>query len=104
MALALDRKAFVDILFEGKAEIGGTLLPPPAGIWGLPPEILATIPGYGADVKKNREEARAIMEKLGYGSDKRLKIKISTRNLADLPRSGRHPDRPIQGHLHRWRA
>ena len=81
MALALDRKAFVDILFEGKAEIGGTLLPPPAGIWGLPPEILATIPGYGADVKKNRAEARAIMEKLGYGSDKRLKIKISTRNL-----------------------
>ena len=34
MALALDRKAFIDILFEGQADIGGTMLPPPAGLWG----------------------------------------------------------------------
>ncbi len=81
MALVLDRKAFIDILFEGQADIGGALLPPPAGVWGLPPEILNTIPGYGADVQKNRDEARQIMGKLGYGPDKRLKLKISTRNL-----------------------
>jgi peptide/nickel transport system substrate-binding protein len=81
MALALDRKAFVDILYEGKADIGGSLLPPPAGVWGLPPEILKTIPGYGPDVNKNRADARKIMEKLGYGPDKRLKFKVSTRNL-----------------------
>jgi peptide/nickel transport system substrate-binding protein len=83
MALALDRKAFVDILFEGQADIGGSLLPPPAGVWGLPSDILKTIPGYGPDVKKNRDEARAIMHKLGYGPDKRLKIKVSTRNLGE---------------------
>ncbi len=82
MALSLDRKSFVDILFEGKADIGGSLLPPPAGVWGLPPDILKTIPGYGLDVQKNRAEARKIMEKLGYGPDKRLKLKVSTRNLA----------------------
>src|SRR5262249_5824098 len=29
MALALDRKAFVNTLFEGHADIGGSLLPPP---------------------------------------------------------------------------
>jgi peptide/nickel transport system substrate-binding protein len=29
MALALDRKAFVDILFQGKADISGAMLPPP---------------------------------------------------------------------------
>ena len=58
MALALDRKAFVDILFEGQADIGGALLPPPAGVWGLPPDMLKTVPGYGPDVKKNRDEAR----------------------------------------------
>jgi len=81
MALALDRKAFVDILYEGKADIGGALLPPPAGVWGLPPEILKTIAGYDPDVKKSRAEARKIMEKLGYGADKRLKLKVSTRNL-----------------------
>src|SRR5437870_3381518 len=75
MALALDRKAFVDILYEGKADIGGSMLPPPAGVWGMPPEILKTIPGYGPDVQKNRAEARSIMEKLGYGPGNRLKIK-----------------------------
>jgi peptide/nickel transport system substrate-binding protein len=82
MALALDRKAFVDILYEGQADIGGTLLPPPDGIWGLPPDILKTIPGFGPDVKKSRADARQIMAKLGYGPDKHLKIKVSTRNLA----------------------
>jgi peptide/nickel transport system substrate-binding protein len=82
MALTLDRKAFVDILFEGKADIGGTMLPLPAGVWGMPPEILETIPGYGPNVDKNRAEARNIMEKLGYGPDKRLKVKVSTRNIA----------------------
>jgi peptide/nickel transport system substrate-binding protein len=82
MALALDRKAFVDILSEGKANIGASMLPPPEGVWGMPPEMLATIAGYGPDVRANRAEARAIMEKLGYGPDKRLSVKISTRNIA----------------------
>ena len=81
MALTLDRKAFVDILYEGQADIGGTMLPPPQGVWGLPPEILKTIPGYGPDVKKNRDEARKLMQKSGYGPAKRLKIKVSTRNI-----------------------
>jgi peptide/nickel transport system substrate-binding protein len=81
MALSLDRKAFIDIILQGKGDAGGTLLPPPEGVWGLPPDILKTIPGYG-DVKKDREQARAIMTKLGYTADKPLKIKVSTRNLA----------------------
>jgi peptide/nickel transport system substrate-binding protein len=83
VALALDRKAFVDILFQGQADIGGSLEPPPAGVWGLPPDILKTIPGYGDDVKQNREQALAIMQKLGYGPDKKLALKVSTRNLGE---------------------
>src|SRR5262249_57901153 len=66
MALALDRKAFVDILSEGKDDIGGSMLPPPAGVWGMPPEILKTIPGYGPDIQANRAQARKLMERLGY--------------------------------------
>jgi peptide/nickel transport system substrate-binding protein len=81
MMLALDRKAFIDILGEGKGDVGGAMQPPPEGIWGLPPDQLATLPGYGPDVDKSRAEARAIMEKLGYGADKRLAIKVSTRNI-----------------------
>jgi peptide/nickel transport system substrate-binding protein len=82
MALALDRKAFIDILTQGQADVGGSMLPPPQGFWGLPPEILASIPGYGPDVAKNREEARKLMQKAGYGPDKHLKVKVSTRNVA----------------------
>jgi len=81
MALSLDRKAFIDTINEGKADIGGAMLPPPEGIWGMPPEMLQTLPGYDPDVAKNRGEARKIMEEHGYGPDKRLKITVSTRNI-----------------------
>jgi peptide/nickel transport system substrate-binding protein len=83
MVLALDRKAFVDILNEGVPSTAATMLPPPNGVWGMSPEVLATLPGYGPDVAKNRAEARAIMEKLGYGADKPLVVKLSTRNFPD---------------------
>src|SRR5713226_7426856 len=82
MALSLDRKAFIDILSEGQGGIGGVLQPPPFGLWGMLPEMLATLPGYDPDVQKNRAQARQIMERLGYGPDNRLKIKVSTRDLA----------------------
>ena len=57
------------------------MLAPPDGVWGLPPERLKTIIGYG-DVEKSREEGRALMREAGYGPDKRLKLKVSTRNIA----------------------
>jgi peptide/nickel transport system substrate-binding protein len=81
VALSLDRKAFVDTLTLGKGDFGGVMQPPPEGIWGLPPDVLNTLPGYDPDVPKNRAEARQMMEKLGYGPDKRLEIKVSTRNV-----------------------
>lgn len=82
MGLTLDRKAFVNILSEGQNSTGGAMLPGPEGVWGMPQEILQTIPGYGPDVAKNRAEAQAIMRKLGYGPDKRIAVKVSTRNIA----------------------
>ncbi len=81
MALAMDRKSFISILFEGQADEGGALLPPPAGIWGMPKDQLETVAGYGPDVKKNRDEARKLIEAAGYSADKRLKVKVSTRNI-----------------------
>jgi peptide/nickel transport system substrate-binding protein len=81
MMLALDRKSFIDILDEGQADIGAAMQPLPEGVWGMPKEMLQTVPGYGPDLKKNRDEARAIMQKLGYGPDKKLKLKVATRNI-----------------------
>jgi peptide/nickel transport system substrate-binding protein len=82
MSLSLDRKAFIDILTEGQGSVGGVMHPPPNGVWGMPPDMLMTLPGYNPDVQKNRAEARTIMEKLGYGPDKRLAVTVSTRNTA----------------------
>jgi peptide/nickel transport system substrate-binding protein len=82
MQLAIDRKAFLDIIMEGKGTIGGAMQTPPAGLWGLPPEILKTLPGYGRDVEANRAAARKLMEKAGYGPQKRLPVQVQTRNIA----------------------
>ncbi|MBV8119317.1 MAG: peptide ABC transporter substrate-binding protein [Alphaproteobacteria bacterium] len=81
VALSLDRKAFIDILTQGKGDIGATMLPPPEGLWGMPPGMLASLPGYDPDIAKNRTQARKIMEKLGYGPGNRLALTLSARNI-----------------------
>ena len=82
LVLAIDRKAFIDILNQGDAQAGGTMQPVTDGVWGLPNDMLEAIPGYGSDVEKNRKQARALMEKAGYGPNNRLKLKISTRGIS----------------------
>lgn len=82
LALTLDRKAFIDILAEGDGKLSGIMVAPPDGVWGLTPDMLKGLPGYGDDVEKSRDEARALMKEAGYGPDKRLKLKVSTRNIA----------------------
>src|SRR5207253_5873504 len=69
------------LLTEGKGDVGGVMQPPPEGLWGMPPEMLRTLPGYDPDMRKNRAEARTIMDRLGYGPEKRLSIKVSARNI-----------------------
>jgi peptide/nickel transport system substrate-binding protein len=81
MALALDRQAFIDIITDGKGFRGAAMQPPPGGQWGMPLAMLEKLPGYGPDVAANREKARAIMKKLGYGPDKPLTIKVTTRDV-----------------------
>src|SRR5260370_14104006 len=82
MKVTLDRKSFLAMIAEGKAHISGATQPQPAGLWGLPPEVLVTLPGYGPDVTANRAEARKLMAKHGYGPDHRLAVKVATRNIA----------------------
>jgi len=82
LVLAIDRKSFIDIINQGDAQLGGTMQPVTDGVWGLPPEMYESVPGYGSDVQKNREAAREIMKTLGYGPDKRLPLKIATRSIS----------------------
>lgn len=81
VGMAIDRKAFVDILTEGKADIAAWMLAPPVGSWGMPPEEIAKLPGYGTDVAAQQAEARKLMEKNGYGPNNKLKVKLSTRDF-----------------------
>jgi ABC-type transport system substrate-binding protein len=81
MSLALDRKSFNDILNEGTGTIGGAMLPVPSGEWAMPKDRLEKLAGYGPDIEKNRAEARKLMEGLGYGPSKTLKVKVATRNI-----------------------
>ena len=78
LALAIDRKAFVEILNDGKGKIGGAMLPPPEGVWGMPEEMLRTHPGLRRRCREKPRRGAQIMEKLGYGPDKQLEIKVST--------------------------
>jgi peptide/nickel transport system substrate-binding protein len=39
------------------------------------------LPGYDPDVQKNRGEAREIMQRLGYGPDHPLAVKVAARNI-----------------------
>jgi len=82
MVLTMDRQAFIDILGHGQMIMSGALLPPPDGVWGMPPEVMRNVAGFNPDVAANRAEGRKIMESLGYGPDNRLKVKVATRNIA----------------------
>jgi peptide/nickel transport system substrate-binding protein len=85
MALTLDRKSFIDILTQGTGQMAAAMEPPEGdrkgGIWGMPKDMLEKLPGYDPDIAKNRAEARAIMRKLGYGPDHRLKVTVVTRDI-----------------------
>jgi peptide/nickel transport system substrate-binding protein len=82
VALTIDRKAFIDTLTQGAGTVGGALLPPPEGIWGMPPEVVQRLPGYAPDVEANRAEARKAMATAGYGPNNKLRLKVTTRNLS----------------------
>jgi len=81
MSLTLDRQAFIDIMGSGRGALGGAMEPPPEGLWGMPADMLKALPGYGPDVAARRAEARQIMERLGYGPDKRLAVTVAARNV-----------------------
>ena len=103
IVLALDRKPFIDILSEGQGKIGGVMLPPPEGVWGMPPEVLQTLPAYATDVQKNRQEARTIMDRLGYGPEEAGGRGLDT----EYPRVSRpcgNSHWPVAGDLYRWPA
>ncbi|MEZ5818383.1 MAG: ABC transporter substrate-binding protein [Hyphomicrobiaceae bacterium] len=82
ISLALDREGMLAITSHGAAKVSGVMMPPPEGLWGMPADVIAKLPGYGGTLESRQAEARKIMEDLGYSATNKLPIKISTRDLA----------------------
>ena len=78
ISLALDRRAFVKAT-QGDGRIGGIVMSPPYGAWGLTPEQLEVVPGFGKNVEQNRAEARNLMREAGYGPNNKLKTTFMMR-------------------------
>jgi peptide/nickel transport system substrate-binding protein len=58
------------------------MMPLPEGLWGMPKEKLEALTGYSGTTAERRAQARKIMEELGYSAQKKLNVKVSTRDLA----------------------
>ena len=81
---------------HGKADISGAMLPPPEGVWGMPPDVLKTLPGYCGDVEKSRAEARKIMEEPRLQRGQAPQGQGLDPQHRRLSRSGGDPHRPAQ--------
>ena len=83
MALALDRQAFIDILTEGKAQMGGGHAAGAGGAVGA--AAGGTRQASGLRRRRRTEPGRGAARSwpaLGYGPGKPLKVKVSVRNIA----------------------
>jgi peptide/nickel transport system substrate-binding protein len=81
VSLAIDRQGYVQAVRQGGAVVGASMQPRPWGVWGLPSEQLAELPGFG-DLAKQRVEARQLLADAGFGPGRPLRISISTRAIA----------------------
>ena len=104
IALSLDRQAFLDILVEREGAVGGAMLPPPDGVWGMTQDVLRTLPGYGPDVARNREEARALMRQAGLWAGPPACDQAVDPQHTGLPRRGGHRRIAFARNLYRRRA
>ena len=76
--IALDRNVFIASQ-QGHGRLGGAMMTPPHGMWGLTPAQLESLPPFGKDIEKRRAEARKLMEEAGYGPNKKLKVSYLVR-------------------------
>lgn len=79
--LAIERQGYVQAVRQGGGAVGASMLPRPWGVWGLRPEDLAGLPGYG-DTAKQQAEGRQLLTEAGFGPGRPLRIVVSTRAIA----------------------
>ena len=104
MALTLDRKSFIDILGQGEGEIGGALMPPPDGVWGMPPDMAADTTGLQRRCAEEPRGSPCVDTKGRLWAGQAAVGQNLDAQPCGLSRSGRDPDRSAQGDRHRRRA
>ena len=83
MALSLDRKAFIDILTEGRAISAATMLPPPEGRLGhAAGDAARRCPAMIPMSRRTAPRRARSWRSSATGPDKRLAVKVSTRNIS----------------------
>ncbi len=81
VSLAIDRQGYVQAVRQGGGAVGASMQPRPWGVWGLPPDQLAELPGMG-DPARQRTEARQLLADAGFGPGRPMRITVSTRAIA----------------------
>jgi peptide/nickel transport system substrate-binding protein len=76
--MALDRRAWVQVVRHGGAAISSAFPPRPAGLWGLSAADLATFPGY-RDPARDKADAKRLLAEAGFGPGKPLRAELATR-------------------------
>jgi len=80
LAMALDRKGFIDILTQGQGDSGGAMQPLPEGRWACPRPCCASCRATTPTSRKPRQGPRG-HDGARLQRDKPLKLKLATRNL-----------------------
>src|SRR5262249_22208887 len=76
---AIDRRGFIEALYQGGATVGGPMAPRPYGVWSLPDPDVRALPGYGPPADE-RAKARALLTAARFAASA-VKAAIMTRNL-----------------------
>jgi len=76
---AIDRRGYIEALYQGGAAIGGPMAPKPYGVWSLPDKDVRAFPGYGNPAEE-KAKARALLAAAGFSAAS-MKAELATRNL-----------------------
>jgi peptide/nickel transport system substrate-binding protein len=80
LSRAIDRRGFIEALYQGGAARGASMAPKPHGVWGLLDGELQALPGHGG-ASEEKAKARALLAEAGFGAGNPLKLEMQTRGL-----------------------
>src|SRR3989475_8220258 len=76
---AIDRRAYIEAVYQGGAAIGGPMAPRPYGVWSLADSDIRGQPGYGTAADE-KAQARALLGGAGFSASS-MKAEFVARNL-----------------------